>query len=267
MRNNRWWKHYENLPILLFMILSNSVHWVCFSYIVRVLCNVFVSSVASCDLIFIGVSQTIAYLNTWSSIKSILEWIADDSKVWKSHPTSLDRTRPGHPVTFTFFSHLWLDMLLKKINKKEINLKVSSVASFAFPFNSVLFHNKVKSPTSGFFLWRFKPQHLKLFLKSKIETSRAIKLTSRATWRACQVAEWVASPQVAQKSKKNKRFGIVFIWVIEPQHEVASLASDRVVDVAGWKEDSDNDEKRFFIFNAKSVWFNYCQLTKIFMAI
>lgn len=106
-------KFRQNLPILLFMILTSSVHRVCFSDVVGVLCNVFVPSVASCDLIFIGVSQTVAHLNTWSSVEAIFKRVTDDSEVWKSHPTSLDWTRPGHPVTFAFFSHLRLNVLLK----------------------------------------------------------------------------------------------------------------------------------------------------------
>lgn len=55
------------------MILPDSVHRVGFPDVVGILSDVFVSSVASRDLIFVVVSQTVADLNPRRSIKSVFE--------------------------------------------------------------------------------------------------------------------------------------------------------------------------------------------------
>lgn len=155
------------------MILSISMNRVRFSYIVGVRCDVLVPSVAPRDLIFVVVPQTVADLNTRCSIKSILERIADDAKVWQSHPARFDRTGSRHPMAFAFLAHLSLNVL----QSERIARNYSSSCS------------NYKSQVALELLIFSRPTALKL----EIEISRAIKFTSRA----CQVAEWVVSPQVA----------------------------------------------------------------------
>lgn len=98
-------------PILLLVILRRSVNRIRFSYVIRVLCNVLVPSVASRYLIFVVASQTVANLHSRCTVESILERVANDAEVRQSHPASFDRTRARHSMAFALFAHLLLNVL------------------------------------------------------------------------------------------------------------------------------------------------------------
>ena len=102
---------FKFLPILFLVILPISMHWVCFPHVVWVWRDVFVPPVASCDLIFGVVPKTVADLHAWCTIKTVFKCVANDSKIWQSHPAGFDRTRSWHSMAFTLFAHLRLNVL------------------------------------------------------------------------------------------------------------------------------------------------------------